>query len=298
MLVGKEGNILIVRDADTDQRVVVDTNTVLVGDPQIGDQILVMWTSKGDVYLATLITVTHKAGATPEPMDFTGAIERIEGEWWTVSSDTFRITFRVTGNTEIDGEPGLDRQAEVDAERRADGEIWARKVVVRSLPGHDLQGMIEVVSTNYIVLRGSVVQTIYFNDRTQFAGDPPMVDRWTETRVMVLPDGRLLARTLMVHAPTPAPTATETPTPRPTRAPTATPTATAPASPTPTATQPRPTATATASHTSRPTATASHTPRPTATASHTPRPTATASHTPPPTATPTATLTKTAGGTR
>jgi len=297
VLVGREGNIWNVRDADTVQRVVVDGNTVVVGDPQIGDQISVSWTREGDVLLAILIRVDRKASSVLEQFEFLGAIEKIEGEWWTVKGEDFSIAFKVTSNTEIDGDPALDRQAEVDAERRTNGEIWARKIVIRSLTEHDLQGMIELVSRDYLILRGIGVQTIYFNDRTQFAGDPPMVDRWAETRAMVMPDGRLVARLLMVHPPTPVPT----PTPTETRRPTRTPAPTAPASATPTATS---TSQPTATNTPRPTATntpqptATHTPPPTAT--NTPRPTAT--NTPQPTAThtpsPTVTTGKTAGGTR
>jgi len=272
-LVGRQDATWIIQDADVVRRVVVTAETVLVGDPQVGDAVQAMWVLKGDVYVATRIAVTRKAGPTLEPMDFLGLIQKLEGEWWTVN----HIVFKVTAETEVEGEPAIDRQAEVHAERRPNGEIWARRVVVHALPEHDLSGMIEVVSRNTIVLLGATRKTIYLDDRTQYQGDPPMVGRWADVRALRLADGRLVARILLVYPPTPVPSVTPTRTPRPTR------------TPTPTNTQHlMPSATPTATHTPLP-------PSPTATRTPPPSPTLTPTHisspTPAVTPTPTATVT-------
>ncbi|MDQ1301099.1 MAG: hypothetical protein QG637_1020, partial [Chloroflexota bacterium] len=86
VLVAREGNVWIIRDADTTQRVVVDASTALIGDPQIGDQIHATWRQlKDGVKLATLIKITRKASPTLEPLEFLGTIQKLEGEWWTVN---------------------------------------------------------------------------------------------------------------------------------------------------------------------------------------------------------------------
>ncbi|MCX7670433.1 MAG: DUF5666 domain-containing protein, partial [Anaerolineae bacterium] len=231
-LVGRQDATWIIQDADVVRRVVVTAATVLVGDPQIGDALEVGWVLKDNVYVATRIAVWRKASPTLEPVDFLGLIQKMEGEWWTVNY----ITFKVTGETAVEGEPAIDRQAEVHGERRPNGEIWARRVVVNALPGHDLSGVIEVVSRNTIVLYGATRETIYLDERTQYPGDPPMVGRYADVRVYRLSDGRLIARIVMAYPPTPVPSVTPTNTPRPTRTPTPTATHTV-APPTPTVTQ-------------------------------------------------------------
>jgi hypothetical protein len=274
-LISKEGNVWTVRNEVVTRQMVVDSSTQIIGDPQIGDIVLATWIPKGETFLAIQIEVKSKFSPTREPVDFLGLIQRLEGEWWTVNG----ITFKVTGDTEVNGEPGIDRQAEVHALRQPNGEIWARSITVRTLPEYDVPGMIEMVSRDWIILHGAAVETIYLDNRTQFAGDPPMVDRWADVRAMRLNDGRLLARLIMVYPPTPVPTITPSRTPRPTRSPTPPPTATPTlvTSPTPTATiAPTRTPTPTATNTPRPTMTFTSSP----TATFTRLPTATASATP------------------
>ncbi|MGC8780524.1 MAG: DUF5666 domain-containing protein, partial [Anaerolineae bacterium] len=250
-LVGRQDATWIIQDADVVRRVAVTAETVLVGDPQLGDTVEARWVLKEGVYLAIRIAVWRKAGPTPEPIDFLGLIQKMDGEWWTVNN----IVFKVTAETEVEGEPAIDRQAEVHGERRPNGEIWARRVVVHAVPEYDLSGAIELVSRNTIVLYGATRETIYLDERTQYLGDPPMVGRWADVRALRRSDGRLIARIVMVYPPTPVPSITPTRTPRPTRTPTpthtpspistSTPTATPTRSPTATFTLPPPSPTAT-----------------------------------------------------
>lgn len=230
-LVSKNGNRWVIREADAAWEVLIDGASRLENDPQVGDWVEAELAVRYDTYVVVRLIAAGKPEATAEPMDFLGLIQKLEGEWWTVNG----ILFKVTGDTDVEGQPDIDRHAEVHAGRRANGEIWAYRVVVRDAPYNDLPGMIELVSQNYMVLHGATVETIYFDHRTRFSGDPPMVNRWADVRALRLPDGRLLARTVMVYPPTPVPTITATRTPRPTRA----------FSPTPTATLPPPTATRT-----------------------------------------------------
>lgn len=270
ILVGRQDATWIIQDADVVRRVVATADTVLVGDPQIGDSVQVIWVLKGDVYVATRIAVVRKAGPTLEPMDFLGLIQKLEGEWWTVNN----ILFKVTAETEVEGEPAVDRQAEVHAERRPNGEIWARRVVVHALPEHDLTGVIEVVWRDRIVLLGASRETIYLDGRTQYQGDPPMVGRWADVRALRLADGRLVARIVLVYPPTPVPSATPTRTPRPTRTPTPTPTP-----------SPIPTFTPTQTRSPAPPVAPTHTPSPIPTSTPTP------TRSPTPSLTPTASVT-------
>ena len=184
-------------------------------------------------------------------------IQKLDGEWWTVRG----ISFRVSNETEIEGEPGIDRFAEVHAERRAGEEIWAKRINVKSLPEYEFTGIIEETGPNSLKVRGV---TVSIDNRTQFLGDPPMVGRLADVQAIQFADGRLMARAIYTWPPTPTPTIT--PTRRPTRTP--------PPSPSPTATftwtpSPEPQASATPTATPQP----SFTPPPTAT--HTPIVTAT-----------------------
>jgi hypothetical protein len=193
--------------------------------------------------------------ATPEPIDFSGLIQELNSEWWKIRG----ISFRVSNETEIEGEPGIDRFAEIHAERRAGEEIWAKRITVRSLPEYEFTGVIEMVGRDSIIVRGV---TVSVDNRTKYLGDPPMVGRLADVQAIQFADGRLMARIIYTWPPTLEPTIT--PTRRPTRTPTPNPTATFTWTPSP---QPQasntPTATPQPSFTPPPTAT--HTPIVTAT---------------------------------
>jgi Domain of unknown function (DUF5667)/Domain of unknown function (DUF5666) len=243
-----DGYVWTIQDVDTVIRVLVDASTEWVSHPQLGDRVEATFVIRDGANVATRIEKTGGPDATPEPMDFAGLIQRLDGEWWTVRG----ISFRVSNATQIDGEPGIDRFAEVHAERRAGEEIWAKRIAVKSLPEYEFTGIIEGVSSNSIIARGV---TVSIDNRTKFLGDPPLVGRLADVQAIQFADGRLMARAIYTWPPTPTPTTT--PTRRPTRTPTSTPTTTN----TPPSPQPQPTDT--------PTAAPSVTPPPTATSSPT-----------------------------
>ena len=247
-----DGYTWTIKEVDTVLRVLVDASTQWVNNPQHGDRVDVTFVIKDGIILATRIERTGGPDATPESMDFSGLILRRDGEWWTVRG----IPFRVSAQTEIDGEPGIDRFAEVHAERRAGEEIWAKRITVRSLPEYEFTGAIETVGRDSIIVRGV---TVSIDNRTKYLGDPPMVGRLADVQAIQFADGRLMARIIYTWPPTPAPTITATR--RPTRTPAPSPS---------------------------PTVTTSWTPSPQPQASNTPTVTPQPGGTPPPTANPTA----------
>ncbi len=182
-----DGYLWTIKEVDTILRVLVGANTEWVNNPKLGDRVEAIFVIKDGVILATKIEKTAGPDAPPESMDFSGLIQKLDGEWWTVRG----ISFRVSSATEIEGDPGIDRFAEVHAERRAGEDIWAKRIKVKSLPEYEFTGAIEVVGRDSIIVRGV---TVSIDNRTQYFGDPPMAGRLAEVQAMQFADGRLMAR--------------------------------------------------------------------------------------------------------
>jgi hypothetical protein len=186
--------------------------------------------------------------ATPEPYDFTDKLNAMEGEWWIIGSTRVRIW----QETQIEGDPKIDDLVSVKAQHRSGGEIWALRITVVHGEDVQFQGFIDAVNSDSLVVNG---QLVFIDGQTKITGQPA-VGRFAEVAAVRMPDGRVIARVIVVREPTPTrtPTSTVSPTsnvavtPTPTLEPTATPTPEPTATPTPepTATQtPEPTATAT-----------------------------------------------------
>jgi hypothetical protein len=246
-----EGRRWTIKEVETILQVLADDKTEWVKSPQLGDRVEVAFIILDGVHVATRIEKVGGSDATPEPFDFSGLIQKIDGEWWTVRG----ITFRVTTETEIEGDPGIDRHAEVHAERRAGEDLWAKRIRVRSLPEYEFTGAIETVGRDSIIVRGV---SVFVDSLTKYLGDPPMVGRLADVQAIQFADGRLMARIIYTWPPTPTPTRAITPTPRPTRTPSPSPNPTATFTWTP---SPQPQASATPTATPQP----SFTPPPTAT---------------------------------
>ena len=215
-----EGRRWTIKEVETILQVMADDKTEWVKSPKLGDRVEVAFIILDGVHVATRIEKVGGSDATPEPYDFASLIQKIDGEWWTVRG----ITFRVSAQTEIEGEPAVGRFAEVHAERRAGEDLWAKRITILSLPEYEFTGVIEMVGRDSIILRGV---TVLIDSRTKFLGDPPMVGRLADVKAVVLPDSRLLAREFYTWPPTPTPTRAITPTPRPTRTPSPSPNPTA-----------------------------------------------------------------------
>jgi hypothetical protein len=218
-------------------------------------------------HTALQITAISGPEASPEPLEFTDVLKATDGEWWTIGS--FRV--KITGDTKFVGDPKIGDLVSVKAQRRAGGEIWALRISAIRVVEVQFQGQIEAVNADSLVIDGhadSLVidgHVVFLDGQTKIIGQP-VVGRDAQVSAVQMPDGRLIARVIVVIEPMPTPTST--PTPAPTSTPTAEPTATA---------TPKPTSTATLSPTetsmSEPTATA--TPEPTSTATLVPTETST-----------------------
>ncbi len=222
--------------------------TEFIGEPGLGDFVLARVLPRPDgSYEALSISKRGGATATPEPYQFVGMLNAINGDRWSIGSDTVIVRDAV-----IEGDPQIGDMVDVKAERRSGGEIWANRI--RRIPpktfNHD--GIIEAMSAGQWTVSGYV---IFLDGQTSITGTPAL-GRRAKISGIYLPDGRPFAREIRVIEPTATPSATPTPTATPSATPT-------------------------------PTATPSATPAPTATPSATPAPTATPSATPAPTATPT-----------
>jgi hypothetical protein len=209
-----------------------DANTRYSGDPGVGDLVSGWVLIRPDgSYLALEI---RKVTPAPEPVEFTGQIEKMEGSRWTIAG----ILVIIRGDTIIAGDPQIGDWVEFDGERHG-GEIWALRIRVLTLPEVEFEGVLESWNSDHFEVSDRIV---YMDAQTQVIGEP-VVGRRVQVRAVVFPDGRLMARIVYVVPDTPTPTATATPT---SVAPTATPTSISftatPTSVTPTAI---PTATAT-----------------------------------------------------
>jgi hypothetical protein len=266
-----DGYLWTIREVDTPPlQVLVDASTEWVNNPQLGDRVEVVFAARGGALVATRIVRTGGPVATPEPFDFSGLIQELNGEWWKVRG----ISFRVSGETEIEGDPAIDRFAEVHAERRAGEEIWARRITVKTLPEYEFTGAIEETGPSWLRVRGV---TVSIDQRTQYLGDPPMVGRLADVQAVQIGEGRLMARIVYTWPITPTPTITSTRRPTRTPTPTASRTATVTSTPSP---LPQPTSTSSATATAPPTPSRTLTPTATNTRIVTASPTATASATP------------------
>jgi len=176
--------------------------------------------------------------ATPEPFQFTDVVKAQGGEWWTIGG----YQVKITGATDIEAGIQIGDLVEVKAERHASGEIWALRI--RLVHGNEVhfQGVITAVNADSIVVGG---QRVYIDSRTQINGQL-VVGRIAQVAAEQMPDGRLIARMILVLEPTatstvtstpmPTSTSTETPTSMPTATPTSMPTATPTSMPTETPT--------------------------------------------------------------
>jgi len=225
-----------------------DAQTQYIGAPDIGWKVEVVLVMRADgSYVARTIRAISGPEAPPEPFDFTGRVEAIDGDRWTIEGQVVKVL----GNTIIEGDPRVGSWVTVHAERRASGEVWALRIKELVLGERDFQGVIESMSGSDWRIAG---QSVRVTAETTIIGEP-RVGREAQVRVVVQPDGVLLATIIYVLPETPTPTVTPPHTPTATVAPPASNT------PTPTITSAE-VATATPTATKPPTPTATPTPTP------------------------------------
>jgi hypothetical protein len=250
-----------------------DGGTKYIGNPGVGWRVsALLRVEPNGSYTALQITAISGPEASPEPLEFTDVVKATDGEWWTIGS----YQVKITGDTKFEGDPKIGDLASVKAQRRTGGEIWALKISAVRDVEVQFQGRVDAINSDSLVIDGHVV---FLDGQTKIIGRLE-VGCDAQVSAKQMPDGRLIARVVVVMepepTPTPMPTPTSTPTAEPTRTATPEPTATATSEPTATATS-EPTATATPEPTSTPTLppTETSTPEPTATTPAEPTSTAT-----------------------
>ncbi len=170
--------------------------------------------------IAREIIVSHSPADTPLLQEFSGVIDRIEADEWTVAGRQISL---LTG-TVIEGAPQVGAVAHVKARQFAEGRLVAEliRVISQSEQVTQFAGPIQEVKPGRWVIAGQVVLV---GPHTQIEGSPA-VGATAIVRAVVLSDGARLAIHISVQPPTAAPaTAQPTATPPPTTAPTSAPTA-------------------------------------------------------------------------
>jgi hypothetical protein len=156
--------------------------------------------------LAIEITVERAPQPPEQPFEFQGLIESFGPTQWVVSGHTLIIN----ADTVIEGTPHKGLLAEVKALRQGDGSLRAVRIFVR-LPSEEVEfeGVIQSLSAGEWIVEGVTVRL----DAQTLVEGTPSVGASAEVQGLLLPDGAVLARRIMVQAP---PTATPTPTIQPT----------------------------------------------------------------------------------
>jgi hypothetical protein len=206
---------------------VVETNaeTKFISSPGLGDRVDASLAMMPD---GSTLALTIQALRDPprEKFDTTGVVNGIGPTSWDVDGTVFTIG----GDTQIDSGIQLYDYANVQAERRANGENHALHIIRLVEDTTQFSGPIE--SWNPWVVMGHAVNT---DAKTVYSGGPPAVGRIADVEALVMP-GYLVARLIYVHIDTPTPTPTNIP---------VEPSPTATSTPPPTPTPPKPTRTPT-----------------------------------------------------
>jgi len=107
----------------------VDAETVITGDPLVGDMVLVTYVEQSDgSFLALEITKVEEGDDDEENgsrvFDFIGALESISDTEWVVGG----LSFAITSKTELEGEMAVGDIVKVHAKRFSDGSLVAMKI--------------------------------------------------------------------------------------------------------------------------------------------------------------------------
>jgi hypothetical protein len=193
-------------------QVEVTSETRISGNAVVGARVACeAWARPDAMLLARSITVLASPEATPMPLEFKGYVKEIGSPWWTIGE--FQV--KVTGDTQISGQPVAGDLVLVRALQQTSGELWATSISVVTGTEVQINGVIEAYAGSSITVDG---QTMAVTSATQFVGTP-VVGWLAQVRALQFSDGSLTARIVVVHEPTattgPAETATSVPTATP-----------------------------------------------------------------------------------
>jgi hypothetical protein len=200
--------------------------TQISGNPGVGWKVSALVREEADgSFTALQISALAPPEATPEPVEFTDILQSMAGEWWTIGGTPVKIR----GDTQIVGDPQIGDLVSMQGERHLT-EIWALRIAVIELTEVQFEGIISAVTGSLLVIDG---QAVFIDGQTQIIGTPE-VGRVAQVAAVLMPDGRLIGKMIVVLDPEPTPTATATRAPTPTPTPTLEPTPTFTPEPTPT----------------------------------------------------------------
>ncbi len=187
--------------------VTVETNafTVFVGNPRVGSKVQAIVEIRPNGSLVGLsITELEPPGGPPERFEFTDIVQAIDGPIWTIGG--YRVT--VSPETVLENDPAVGDLVEVKAERYANGEIRALRIIAIRENIVYFDGIIEAMSGDTWLISG---YTVFVTADTAIIGEPA-IGATVQVAARQEPSGALIATIIVVIAPppTPTPTATET----------------------------------------------------------------------------------------
>jgi hypothetical protein len=190
-----------------------DAETEYIGDPDVGSYVEASLLVRPDgSYLALLIKELGGPESTPEPYEFSGVVEAIDGDRWTVKG----ITFRTDGGTDIDDDIHVGDHVTVVAERRSGGEVWAKAIRKLAAEVRQFSGRVESINGDTWTVDS---YTFKVTGDTEITGDPGIGD-YVDVQALEYPDGRVEATSITRVPDTPTPTDEVPPTEIPTDTPT------------------------------------------------------------------------------
>ena len=179
------------------------------GQALVGALVVIRAEPRADGALVAL-HITVQEPVRPEATEFSGLIERIAADSWTVGGQWVEIG----PQTNIQGDAQVGRLAHVRALRYPDGRLLATRIVVEQpeLEERFVEGPIESLGADTWTVAGV---TIVLDAQTVIVGQPE-IGRRAEVQGYLRADGSVLARHIRVPEPTATATAEETPTQTPT----------------------------------------------------------------------------------
>ncbi len=146
------------------------------------------------ILLAIEITIERAAQAPGQPFEFQGLIESFAPTQWVVGD----YTVLITADTIIEGNPQKGLLAEVKALLQSDGSLHATHIIVK-LPTEEVQfeGVVQDITAEEWVVDGVIV---HIDSQTVIEGTPA-IGCSVEIQGLLMPDGAVLGRRIVVQQP-------------------------------------------------------------------------------------------------
>jgi hypothetical protein len=166
-----------------------DANTKFFGNPVIGSkaEAVVAIRPNGSV-VGLEIHIIGASEPTPSPWEFTGIVEAINGEWWSISG----TNVKVMGGTVLEENPVVGNTVTVKAQ--VDGsEIWALRISALRGPEVNFRGTIEAMDGDGWVIDGYRVIV----DGSTLVEGGPQIGSLVDVVAVQKPDGRIVAKRIV-----------------------------------------------------------------------------------------------------